>query len=241
LRAIEQQSCPIVLGRPLCLRCPRSTAWHRIPRAEVRARGAGSAVGRALHPRRDAMVHRSPEVPDPPMERPTIARVEAGCRARGDMTPTARRLRLVPAWWCDAGGCPHPHTSTLAAELRPSSRKGLTAVAMRPRTQSPVCGRGLPTPPPQVELYQPSPILPMPVCSNCLHRGEDHNWRVPACSLCGGRGAGACRQCERNHELRRVRGACLASSRERRCFCSKYVPLNERGSSAGRRFSLKRR
>ena len=28
-------------------------------------------------------------------------------------------------------------------------------------------------------------ISPMPICNSCLHRGEDHNWRVPACSLCG--------------------------------------------------------
>ena len=28
---------------------------------------------------------------------------------------------------------------------------------MRPQAQSPVCGWGLPIPPPQVELYQPSP------------------------------------------------------------------------------------
>ena len=81
----------------------------------------------------------------------------------------------------------------------------------------------------------------MPICRKCLHRGEDHNWRVPVCSLCGGRDAGACAQCERNRELRRVRGACLVSGPERRCICSKYVPLSEPGSFAGRRFSLKRR
>lgn len=61
---------------------------------------------------------------------------------------------------CDAGGCPHPHTWTLAAERRPSTRKGLTAAAMRPLAPNPVCGWGLPTPPPQVELYQPSPFPP---------------------------------------------------------------------------------
>jgi hypothetical protein len=26
----------------------------------------------------------------------------------------------------------------------------------------------------------------MPLCRNCPHRGSDHNWRVPACSLCVG-------------------------------------------------------
>ncbi len=81
----------------------------------------------------------------------------------------------------------------------------------------------------------------MPICSSCLHRGEDHDWRVPVCSLCGGRNAGVCPQCQRNHELRRVRGACLVLSRERRCICSKYVPLDEPDPFAGRRFSLKRR
>ena len=79
----------------------------------------------------------------------------------------------------------------------------------------------------------------MPPCQKCLHRGEDHNWTVPECSLCGRRDPG-CRNCARNRELRRVRGACL-----HRCICSKYVPLHDDprpgDEFAGRRFSLKRR
>ena len=59
----------------------------------------------------------------------------------GDAAPTGRRdhrYRLVVRH----RRAPHPHTWTLAAELRPSSHKGLTAVAMRPQAQSPVCGWG---------------------------------------------------------------------------------------------------
>ena len=174
-------------------------------------------------------------------------------RARGSRMPAALPSSAghapcslsVPRGGARRDGCPHPHTSTLAAELRPSSRKGLTAVAMRPRTKALCADGGSTLPPPLVELYQPSEISPMPTCQSCLHRSEDHNWRVPACSLCGGRDAGACPQCARNRELRRVRGACLAAGRERRCICSKYVPVPERPRSAdlftGRRFSLKRR
>jgi hypothetical protein len=58
--------------------------------------------------------------------------------------PSAATIDI--AWWYETGGCPHPHTWTLAAERRPSSRKGLTAVAMRPQAQSPVCGWGLTLP-----------------------------------------------------------------------------------------------
>jgi hypothetical protein len=128
------------------------------------------------------------------------------------------------AWWCGIGGRPHPHTWTLAAELRPSSRRGLTAVAMRPQAQSPVCGWGLQTPRHRSSFISPHQSLPMPVCRNCLHRGEDHNWTAPECSVCARRDPD-CRNCARNLELRRMHGACLSSGSKRRCICSKYVPL----------------
>jgi hypothetical protein len=69
--------------------------------------------------------------------------------------------------------------------------------------------------------------MTMPVCRSCLHRGEEHNWHVPACSQCGRRDPD-CRNCARNGELRRVRGACLSSDGTRPCSCSKYVAAVDR-------------
>ena len=176
---------------------------------------------------------------------------------------------------------PSAHTSTLAAECRPSSPQGaLTAVTMRPQATA-LCERMGPEhfPPPQVELYQPQqPIIPMskdelaafilgvcetysslcmdvpsertrlamaiaeaicrrelrnpahtggmPICRSCLHRGEDHNWTVPECFRCARRDPD-CTNCRRNRELDRVRGACLYFNAQRRCSCSKYVPLTD--------------
>jgi hypothetical protein len=102
----------------------------------------------------------------------------------------------------------------------------------------------LPTPRHRSSVISPQQNLRMPICWKCLHRGEDHNWRVPECSVCG-RTDPACGNCARNLELRRVRGACLSSGSERRCICSKYVPSSDErrpvNDFAGRVLSQKRR
>ena len=65
----------------------------------------------------------------------------------------------------------------------------------------------------------------MPNCRHCLHKGGDHNWKVPECSLCGRRDPD-CAHCRRNRELHRIRGACLYVGRFP-CICTKYAPLAE--------------
>lgn len=77
----------------------------------------------------------------PPVERPTVASVEAASRPRGHATPHGRRalFPLGSAWWCEICVAPIRTLFSVAAERRPSSRKGLTAVAMRPL--SPTCVR----------------------------------------------------------------------------------------------------
>jgi hypothetical protein len=64
--------------------------------------------------------------------------------------------------------------------------------------------------------YQPSSIERMPICSFCLHRGSEHDWTSPACSV---------RRCDcRRQHPRRLRGRCLVPG----CGCRKYVPLTDR-------------
>ena len=119
LRAIEQQSCPIVRGRPLCLRCSAfDFLGCDVPRAEVRARGAGSAVGRALHPRRDATVAGMDPIRSHPGRMPSASgsappRRCVVSRSAPCVAPVASPG--APASVC-CGAPPSPHTSTLAAE-----------------------------------------------------------------------------------------------------------------------------
>lgn len=76
-----------------------------------------------------------------------------------------------------------------------------------------------------ITLHRPNRRA-MPNCRHCYHRGADHNWRVPECSLCGRRDPD-CANCRHNRERRRVRGACLYYDGSRRCICTKYAPLND--------------
>lgn len=55
----------------------------------------------------------------------------------------------------------------------------------------------------------------MPICKNCGHRGEDHNWSFPPA-------LSALRRKLRDLDARRVRGHC------RCCACVHYVPLTDR-------------
>ena len=56
----------------------------------------------------------------------------------------------------------------------------------------------------------------MPICRNCEHRGRDHDWIVPPCSVprCN---------CALQHP-RRMRGRCLVPG----CLCHYYVPTSYR-------------
>jgi len=57
--------------------------------------------------------------------------------------------------------------------------------------------------------------LRMPNCAKCLHRGRDHNWKVPPCAqrTCA---------CLLDHP-KRLRGRCLVPG----CHCWHYCPLTE--------------
>jgi hypothetical protein len=72
----------------------------------------------------------------------------------------------------------------------------------------------------------------MPNCCDCLHKGSEHNWRFPACSLCvrenrcflcGGGKRVWCKECERRKKQRRLRGACLYPG----CPCDRYIALTD--------------
>jgi hypothetical protein len=54
----------------------------------------------------------------------------------------------------------------------------------------------------------------MPICKNCGHRGEDHNWTIPPSS--------SQRRKLRDLGSRRIRGHCFC------CACIHYVPLTDR-------------
>lgn len=60
--------------------------------------------------------------------------------------------------------------------------------------------------------------MTMLLCANCMHKGEDHDWRTPPCSLKGEKR----HHCHRDHPRRR-RGRCLIE-----CDCSGYKPLTNR-------------
>jgi hypothetical protein len=79
----------------------------------------------------------------------------------------------------------------------------------------------------------------MPFCRTCPHKGSDHNWRVPACSLCvgqktcflcGGDRRVRCKECGHRKEQRRLRGACLIPG----CLCGRYVPLADKPKPVNR-------
>jgi len=201
---------------------PPVSAFGRLPkkpRAETDVLRAGRGVGRT------PLSHRS--VPHP-------ARVANAQPARGAPHDRARDAR--PSGF-RAG--PHPHTSTLAAERRPSTPQGVdrrrhAAAGAKPcvrmGSQSPATGRAYQPHKIQNDMQSwntPEPRQRMPYCDSCLHRGEDHNWRVPPCHECEGQTPG-CLNCRRKRELRRLRGACLIYE----CICSKYVPLRFQRRSA---------
>ena len=54
----------------------------------------------------------------------------------------------------------------------------------------------------------------MPICKNCGHRGEDHNWTIAP--------SPAQRRKLRDLGSRRIRGHCFC------CTCIHYVPLTDR-------------
>jgi hypothetical protein len=55
----------------------------------------------------------------------------------------------------------------------------------------------------------------MPICKNCGHRGEDHNWTIPPAPPA---------RLKRLRDLgsRRIRGHCFC------CACIHYVPWTDR-------------
>jgi len=181
LRAIEQQSCPIVLGRPLCVRSART-----------HPRGASADPPAQPGPAfPSASVVPASEFPSP---RPRLI-VAGGARRQGPQIPrwlSSPRRRACPLDRVPAARSP------LGARGDGRERSTLAAVI----------------------------INLMPSCLSCRHRGADHNWSVPDCSVCGRRDPN-CRQCRRNHELRRLRGACVVSNGKYPCICTRYLPSSK--------------
>jgi hypothetical protein len=71
----------------------------------------------------------------------------------------------------------------------------------------------------EVDLISTHTIKRMPNCAYCGHRGDEHYWIAPPCSLCRGTNRN-CQNCQHQAEIRRKRGVCLRLS----CPCRKYVP-----------------
>ena len=127
----------------------------------VRFRGAGSAVGRASSSRRDVDDRRALQIPPRPWSAPrSRAWKPDAARAAVRRPSSARRVpsryRVVMR---DRRAPPSAHldVSGRAPAVKP---QGLDCRRHAAADDSPVCGWGLHTPPPQVELYQPSRNLP---------------------------------------------------------------------------------
>jgi hypothetical protein len=105
---------------------------------------AGAAPQAALEPaalrsRARTLLHRPAERSPPKgVKREPVYSLRWIAPAHPEVRPTFGFVVGPSAGPGSLAAAPSAHTSTLAAEHRPSSRKGLTAGAMRPQTQSPV-------------------------------------------------------------------------------------------------------